>query len=71
MTFSNQKNVSIEGANPSARHLFNVTVLRICICEREYNDDGVVLLIKRADSIGLGHSRQTTEWFYEESPRCA
>jgi hypothetical protein len=59
VTFSNQKNVSVEGD----QHLFNVTVLRICIYEREYNDDDVVLLIKRAHSIGLGHSRQATEWF--------
>jgi hypothetical protein len=53
------------------QHLFNVTVLRICICEREYNGDGVVMLIKRADSVGLGQPRQTTEWFYEERPKCA
>ena len=53
------------------QHLFNVTVLRICICEREYNGDGVVMLIKRADSVGLGQPRQTTEWFYEERSKCA
>ena len=66
-----EKRAGRGGPIPLSQHLFNVTVLRICICEREYNDDDVVLLIKRADSVGLGQPRQTTEWFYEERPKCA
>ena len=64
--------MSVEGDQSlCAQHLFNVTVLRICIYEREYNDDDVVLLIKRAHSIGLGHSRQAKNGSRRESQVCA